>query len=106
MNFLNYPAERLRMESIASRLNEREAMVRDQLMAALIATGRPVCLADLAAAGLSIPDLSTVIVALEEKRAIVRDEEANIRFAYPVSACPRCTGSPWPMAAPFRPCAQ
>ena len=88
MSFSNYPAERLRMESIASRLNEREVMVRDQLMAALIATGRPVGLADLATAGLSIPDLSTVIVALEEKRAIVRDEEANIRFAYPVSALP------------------
>jgi hypothetical protein len=88
MSFSNYPAERLRIESIASRLNEREAMVRDQLMAALIATGRPVGLSALTEAGLSLPDLSTVIVALEEKRAIVRDEEANISFAYPVSALP------------------
>jgi len=88
MSFSRYPAERLQIESIASRLNKREAMVRDRIMAALITKGRPVGLSELAAEGLSLPDMSTIITKLEEKRAIVRDEDENICFAYPVSALP------------------
>ncbi|NTV48686.1 MAG: hypothetical protein HGB32_03010 [Geobacteraceae bacterium] len=88
MSFSNYPAERLRIESIASRLNEREAMVRDRLMDALINKRRPVGLSELTAEGLILPELSKVIKKLEDKRAIVRDEDENICFAYPVSALP------------------
>ncbi len=88
MSFSSYPEERLRIESIASRLNEREIMVRDRLMTALITKGRPVGLSELAAEGLSFPDLSIITKKLEKKRAIVRDEDENICFAYPVSALP------------------
>ena len=88
MGFSKYSAESLRIDSIASRLNGREAMVRDRLMAAIITKGRPVGLSELAAEWLSLPDLSTIINKLVDKRAIVRDKDENICFAYPVSALP------------------
>lgn len=88
MSFSRYPVECLRIESIASRLNKRETTVRDRIMAAIIAKRRPVGLSELTAEGLDLPDLSAVIAMLEEKRAIVLDEDKNISFAYPVSALP------------------
>ena len=88
MRFSNYPAERLRIDSIVSRLSEREALVRDRLMAALITKGRPTGLSELAAEGLNLPDLSSIISTLVDKKAVVRDENENVCFAYPVSALP------------------
>jgi hypothetical protein len=88
MHFRHYPAERLRIASIASRLDPVEALLREDVLAGIIDRQRPLSPADLASPCLPAPELEELLTALVAKRAIVRDEGGNISFAYPVSALP------------------
>jgi hypothetical protein len=86
MHFRYYPAERLRIASIASRLLPREALLRHEILTAIIRRQRPLSSADLQEAGFETSVLEELLQSLVAKRAIVRDGEGSIVFAYPVSA--------------------
>ena len=86
MRFRNYPAERLRIDSIASRLTEEENAFRMALMERTIERGEPLDLEDPAAGDLQHPDSALLIQSLVEKRAVVKDDEGHLNFIYPVSA--------------------
>jgi hypothetical protein len=88
MHFRHYPAERLRIASIASWLDPGEARLREAVLAAIIDRQRPLAAVDLQGSGFSVPETEGMLQALVAKRAIVRDERGSITFAYPVSALP------------------
>jgi hypothetical protein len=88
MHFRHYPAERLRIASIASRLDPVEARLREAILAGMVARQRPLSVVDLQGSGFSVGEIEAALQALVAKRAIVRDEGGNISFAYPVSALP------------------
>ena len=82
----NRPAERLTIDSIASRLSDEENSFRMVLMERTIARGGPL---DVEAAGRGSglhPNAPALIESLIAKRAVVVDEEGNLSFIYPVSA--------------------
>jgi hypothetical protein len=88
MHFRHYPAERLRIASIASRLTPLEAQFREAILLGIIAAERSISINDLQKMGFGAPEREKLLSSLVNKRAIVRDEEGNITFAYPVSALP------------------
>lgn len=88
MQFKRYPAERLRIESIASRLTESERALRRVLMDAIIDTGGPVNVHDAVRTRARSPDGPARLDRLVAKRAVVVDGSGNIQFIYPVSALP------------------
>lgn len=88
MHFRHYPAERLRIASIASRLDPGEARLREAILAGIIARQRPLSAVDLQGSGFSVGEIEAALQALVAKRAIVRDQGGSVTFAYPVSALP------------------
>lgn len=88
MNFTRYPAERLYIDSIVSRLTPPEKALRNWLMDYTISQGRPF---NLDCAVLNAPfndDGPDLVQSLLEKRAIVANGDGNLQFIYPVSALP------------------
>ncbi len=87
--FKNYPAERLIIDSITSRLTGEERLLRLHLLDRIIEIGGPVSISSLirSAAPLQI-ETDSLIHSMMDKRIIVADEAGNINFAYPVSALP------------------
>ena len=85
MRFRDYPAERLMIDSIASRLTEEEKAFRMVLMQRSIEHGGPLDAEDPAAGGLQQPSAGSLIQSLIEKRAVVKDDGGNLNFIYPVS---------------------
>lgn len=88
MQFRYYPAERLRIESIASRLQQSEARLRNEILSGLIRQQAPLSPDLLTAAAAEATALDELLQALSAKRAIVRNDSGAITFAYPVSALP------------------
>lgn len=89
MKFKNYPAERLIIDSISSKLSEPERYLRLFLMKQIIQSGAPVNVNSLNCyKELHHLDISAIIDNLISKKAIVQDLEGNINFVYPVSALP------------------
>jgi hypothetical protein len=87
--FKNYPAERLIIDSITSRLTGEERLLRLHLLDRIIEKGGPVSISSLirSAAPLQI-ETDSLIHSMMDKRIIVADEAGTINFAYPVSALP------------------
>jgi hypothetical protein len=89
IKFKNYPAERLRIDSISSRLTGAERLLRLYLLEQIIESGAPVNIISLKrTAALRQLDTDTLIKSMVDKRVIVPDQAGNINFAYPVSALP------------------
>lgn len=88
MQFKHYSAERLKIESIASRLTPSENAFRLWLMDYTINEGAPYNIHDGAKMGRELRDLPALISSLAGKRAIVLDTNGNVSFVYPVSALP------------------
>lgn len=89
VEFKNYPAERLRINSISSRLTGEERMLRLYLLDQIIERGAPVNINSLKqTAALRQLNTDVLIKSMVDKRVIVPDQEGNINFAYPVSALP------------------
>jgi hypothetical protein len=88
MPFRNYSAERLKIDSIASRLTEEENAFRMALMEGSIARGAPLHVEDPTLGGRLRPSARSLIERLVEKRAVVQDQEGHLNFIYPVSALP------------------
>lgn len=88
MKFKRYPAERLLIDSIASRLTDPEKALRRSLMDAIIDSGRPVNAQELVSEGTLSPDAPVLLERLIAKRAVVVDGSGSIQFIYPVSALP------------------
>lgn len=88
MRFRNQPAERLAIDSIASRLTDEENALRMALMERTIEGRGPVALRTLTRSGALDPDAESLIERLTEKRVIVQDREGHLNFIYPVSALP------------------
>ena len=86
MRFRDYPAERLMIDSIASRLTDEEKTFRMALMERSIERGEPLDVEDPVAGGLQHPKARSLIASLIEKRAVVQDDEGHLNFIYPVSA--------------------
>ena len=84
MQFKNYPAERLIIPAIASRLADDEWHLRQRILSGIIAQGKPLLIDDFA----DDPADSQRLSALVAKRAVVCDEAGAVTFAYPVSALP------------------
>lgn len=86
MQFRYYAAERLMIESIASRLTSPENAFRMWLMEYTINKGAPYNVNN--GAGMESLDVPALISGLARKRAIVLDASGNVNFIYPVSAQP------------------
>lgn len=87
--FKNYPAERLSIDSISSRLTGEEKLLRLHLLDRIIEKCGPVSISSLQEnAALRQLDTDALIRSMVDKRAIVPDRAGNINFAYPVSALP------------------
>ena len=87
--FKNYPAKRLFIDSISSRLTAEERLLRLYLLDQIIEKGAPVSISGLKqAAALRRLDTDSLFKSMVDKRVIVPDQEGNINFAYPVSALP------------------
>jgi hypothetical protein len=84
----NHPDERLRVDSIASRLTDEENAFRIVLMERTIERGGPLNIEAAARGGGLYPNAPSLIDSLIAKRAVVKDEEGNLNFIYPVSALP------------------
>lgn len=87
LSFKDYPAERLLIDSIRSRLTPEENKVRDGIMQEIIVNGGSCSLSRLQVEG--IHDSSRYVHKLLEKKVIVIDEASQeATFSYPVSALP------------------
>lgn len=86
MQFRHYPPERLRIESIASRLTSAESAFRMWLMEYTIDSGIPHNINNNTGAGSF--DAGSLVQSLAGKRAIILDPDGNVNFIYPVSALP------------------
>ncbi len=88
MEFKNYSADKLRIDSLSSRLTSKENEFRKWLMNYIIDTGAAFNVdAPHHEEGLD-PDATRMIEILEGKKTIVRDEKGNVNFVFPVSASP------------------
>lgn len=85
--FKEYPAERLMIESLRSRLDTCENQLRIEIMNRIIDGGSPLPVADLLK---DIPkDSASIFQRLQDKQVIVLDGDAEvIQFVYPVSSLP------------------
>lgn len=88
-----YPAEKLMIESIDSKLSTEEKKARRFLMNYTIDNGRPFNLGEMTediakGIGFSKDEMTVLFGNLLNKAAIVVDEEKNVTFMYPVSALP------------------
>ena len=85
--FKEYPAERLMIESLRSRLNASEDQLRIEIMNRIIDGGGPLQVTDLLKD--SPEDTASIFQRLQEKQVIVLDGNAEvIQFVYPVSSLP------------------
>lgn len=89
IKFKNYPAEKLMIQSISSRLSEEEMLLRLHLLDQIIEKGAPVSINSLkqSAAPLRL-DTDALVKSMVDKRVLVPGEAGNNNFAYPVSALP------------------
>lgn len=87
MVFTSYPAERLQIPSIYSRLTDPERRLRMKLMEQILRSTGPVNEADISQLDMQ-PETGTIIQSLINKRVIVKDSVGDITFVYPVSALP------------------
>lgn len=90
MEFTYHPAERLYIDSIASRLTDSERLARRELIEELIGAGKPVFGRGFARKlstrhGL---DGEATLASLVEKKVAVVDDKGFVKFVYPVSAMP------------------
>ncbi len=83
MYFENYPAERLYIDSIDSRLSPEGKNARLEIMNFTIDNQRPYNINSDAS-----PQILEVIEELREKNAAVISSDGEIQFIYPVSAIP------------------
>ncbi len=82
-------SERLIIDSISSRLTEPERHLRLFLLEQILKSGGSVNVTSLKYhQELQHLDINAIMDNLVSKRAIVKDLEGNIHFAYPVSALP------------------
>lgn len=93
ISFKNYEIEKIYIESIFSRLLPEENRIREWLMDYVLENGTLLNVLnmkqeDLIKLNLDLATFEKRIDALKEKRAIVKDEDGNINFIYPVSALP------------------
>jgi len=88
MQFRHYPAERLMIASITSRLTSDENILRRWLMQRIIDHGTPFKLDGEEIENSGPPDARSLMKGLLDKRAIVVDADNNVNFVYPVSALP------------------
>lgn len=89
VEFKNYPAERLIIDSIISRLTGEERLLRLYLLDQIIANGRAVSISSLKQAEeLQFLNSEDLISSMMDKHVIVTDQAGNVNFAYPVSALP------------------
>lgn len=87
IKFKNYPAERLIIKSISSRLTGEERLLRLHLLDRIIEKGGPVSISSLILSAVPLQiETDSLIHSMVDKRVIVADEAGNISFAYPVSA--------------------
>ncbi|MCE5336264.1 MAG: alkylmercury lyase family protein [Desulfobacteraceae bacterium] len=86
--FRFYPAERLEIESIASRLTPEENSLRRWLMEYTLRTGCPFNLSRNTPEHSGNGNIRNLAGRLIEKRAVVLDQEDNVNFIYPVSSLP------------------
>ncbi|MEQ8175971.1 MAG: MerB-like organometallic lyase SaoL [Syntrophomonadaceae bacterium] len=87
LKFKDYPAERLFLNSIRSRLTPAENRFRDAIMDGIINTGQPFNPRNLVLQGISNP--GALLDRLIAKRVVVMDADgACVQFVYPVSALP------------------
>jgi len=78
--------DELRIESIASRLDERERDFRRKLMDVIIRRGTVINVNADTPAELAEWNWRPMIAALSEKKAVVLGDNGDVNFAYPVSA--------------------
>ena len=88
MEFKNYPAEKLAIDSVASKLTLEENLFRLRLMDYTINTGSPFNVNNAAPPELQDDNVKETAQRLLDKNAIVMDGNGNINFIYPVSALP------------------
>lgn len=88
MDFKEYPAERLLIDSISSRLTTDEDSFRKILMNYTIDNNGPFNINYEPSAELAGFDVPGMIEKLREKQAAVIDGGGNVNFIYPVSALP------------------
>lgn len=88
MHFRHYPAERLDIESIVSRLTDPENAFRKWLMDYTIAHGIPFNINGGSFDRMNGYDVQAMAESLVKKRAIVMDADLRVNFIYPVSALP------------------
>jgi len=84
--FQNYSAERLKTESIESRLNPKERDFRKRLMDYVIRNNRPYNVYDLNDETAEVISDIQLIENLVEARAAVLDNQGNTMCIYPLSA--------------------
>lgn len=83
----NYPADRLIIKSISSRLTGEERLLRLHLLDRIIEKGGPVSISSLIRSAVPLQiKTDSLIHSMVGKRVIVAEEAGNINFAYPVSA--------------------
>ena len=88
MEFQSHPSERLRIESMASRLTAEENRLRGWLMDYTIENRKPFRLDNRIPEHPPVPDPQYLLGRLVEKRVAVLDDRGNVNFIYPVSALP------------------
>jgi len=88
MHFKHYPAERLAIESIASRLTAAENAFRAWLMDYTIAHGAPFDFNGAHPEGMDAHGVPLMMDSLIGKKAVVVDADGRVNFIYPVSALP------------------
>jgi hypothetical protein len=82
--------DELRIESIASRLDETERDFRKKLMDVIISRGAAVNINAEAPVELRGWSWREMIEALSEKKAAILGDNGDVHFIYPVSALPTC----------------
>ncbi|MBP2627010.1 MAG: hypothetical protein H6Q68_1721 [Firmicutes bacterium] len=89
MQFKNYSAEKIKIDSVTSDLTFEERLLRQYLIRQIINNDRPVIVEKLKdAPEMAHIDIDKIILKLVDKRRIVLDEQGQIIFVYPVSALP------------------
>lgn len=85
--FKEYPAERLMIESLRSRLSASEDQLRMKIINRIIDRGSPLPVAELLKDGPE--ETALIFLRLQEKQVLVLDENTEvIQFVYPLSALP------------------
>jgi hypothetical protein len=88
MQFADYPAERLAIDPLVSRLTPAERQFRKRLIDYTIRHQKPVNLHDPLPDGLQGPGSKQLTEALISKKVVAAADNGDINFMYPVSAVP------------------